>query len=219
MRFSKIGCGTGKATEDLARRGLSVVALDPGPAMIAAARRRLAPMNNVRFVETTFEAWPAEAGPFQLVAAAQSWHWIASDIRFIKAFGVLAADGWLAVFGSAPGDVAAPLREVLLDVHSRHAPELAGPPPERAYLPSGPFAGEFDRSGLFGPVTHKSYAWRSTFSAPTYVAWLGTLSRYRLIDAARRERLFADLAEAIETHGGGFDLPFETHLYIARRGG
>ena len=38
----EVGCGTGKATEEFARRGLRVVALDPGPDMIAAARRRLA---------------------------------------------------------------------------------------------------------------------------------------------------------------------------------
>jgi ubiquinone/menaquinone biosynthesis C-methylase UbiE len=34
----EVGCGTGKATEEFERRGLRVVALDPGPDMIAAAR-------------------------------------------------------------------------------------------------------------------------------------------------------------------------------------
>jgi hypothetical protein len=138
-------------------------------------------------------------------------------IRFPKAFDALAPGGSLAVFGSAPGDADEPLRDALRRVHARCAPELLGPPPERAYLPGGPFAGEFDRSGLFGPVTHKAYAWRSTFSAPTYVALLGTLSRTRLIDETRRERLLAEIADAIEAHGGRFDLPFETHLYVARR--
>src|SRR5579871_5892407 len=56
----EVGCGTGKATEGFARRGLNVVALDPGPAMIAAARRRLGPFGGVRFAEATFEAWPVE---------------------------------------------------------------------------------------------------------------------------------------------------------------
>ncbi len=213
----EVGCGTGKATEDLARRGLRVVALDPGPVMIAAAQRRVASFADLRFVETTFEAWPVEAGAFRLVAAAQAWHWIAPDIRFRKAFDALAAGGSLAVFGSAPGDVAEPLREALERAHARHAPELAGPPPERAYLPDGPFARDFERSGLFGPVSHKSYAWRRTFSAQAYVDYLGAVSRYRLIDEARRESLFADVAKVIEALGGSFDLPFETHLYVACR--
>jgi SAM-dependent methyltransferase len=213
----EVGCGTGKATEVFARRGLNVVALDPGPDMITAARRRLAPLKGVRFVQTTLEAWPVTAGAFRLVAAAQSWHWVAPDVRFKKAFEALAPGGALAVFGSAPGHVPQPLREAFEKFYAIHAPELRGPPPEHAYLPSGPFCGDFDRSGLFGPVTHKSYPWSRSFSASSYVEYLRTVSRYRLMDENRREDLLTAIAEAIEANGGGFDAPVETHLYFGRR--
>jgi SAM-dependent methyltransferase len=213
----EVGCGTGKATEEFARRGLNVVALEPGPEMIAAARRRLAPLSAVRFVETTFEAWPVEAGAFKLIAAAQSWHWVAPEIRFRKAFEALAPGGALAVFGSAPEPVPQPLREALEKVYAIHAPELGGPPPEHAYLPSGPFSGDFDRSGLFGQVTHQSYPWSRSFSARSYPEYLRTVSRYQLLDEKRREGLLTAIAEAIEANGGSFDAPVETHLYFASR--
>jgi SAM-dependent methyltransferase len=213
----EVGCGTGKATEEFARRGLDVLALDPGPDMIAAARRRLAGFNRVRFVQTTFEAWPLEPGAFRLIAAAQSWHWVAPDVRFRKAFEALASGGALAVFGSAPEPVPQPLREALEKVYAIHAPELGGPPPEHAYLPSGPFSGDFDRSGLFEPVTHKSYPWSRSFSARSYAEYLRTVSRYQLIDEKRREALLAAISAAVEANGGGFDAPVETHLYCARR--
>jgi len=213
----EVGCGTGKATEEFARRGLNVVALDPGPDMIAAARRRLNPTKSVRFVQTTFEAWPVEAGAFRLVAAAQSWHWIAPDIRFRKSFDVLAPGGALAVFGSAPEPVPQPFREALEKVYAIHAPELGGPPPEHAYLPSGPFSGDFDRSGLFEQVRRKSYPWSRSFSARSYADYLRTVSRYQLLDERRREALLTAIAETIEANGGGFDAPVETHLYFARR--
>jgi SAM-dependent methyltransferase len=213
----EVGCGTGKATEEFARRGLNVVALDPGPEMIAAARRRVAASTGVRFLQTTFEAWPVEAGAFSLVAAAQSWHWIAPDIRFKKAFEALAPGGALAVFGSAPEPVPQPLRTALEKVYAIHAPELAGPPAEHAYLPSGLFPGEFDRSGLFGPLIHQSYPWSRSFSARSYVEYLRTVSRYQLMDEKGREDLLAAIAHAIASNGGGFDAPVETHLYIARR--
>lgn len=213
----EVGCGTGKATEEFARRGLNVVALDPGPDMIAAARRRLARLNGVRFVETTLEAWPVEAGVFRLVAAAQSWHWVAPDIRFARAYEALAPGGTLAVFGTAPEPVPQPFREALEKVYALHAPEVGGPPPEHAYLPSGPFPGDFNRSGLFEPMAHKAYPWSRSFSARSYAAYLGTVSRYRLMDEKRREDLLAAIVEAIEANGGGFDAPVETHLYLARR--
>lgn len=213
----EIGCGTGKATEEFARRGLNVVALDPGPDMIAAAQRRLAQDNGIRLVQTTFEAWRVEAGAFRLVAAAQSWHWVAPDIRFRKAFEALAPGGALAVFGSAPKPIPPPLGEALEKIYAVDAPELAGPPPERAYLPSGSFSGDFDRSGLFEPVTHRSYPWSRRFSAHSYVAYLATLSRFQMIDTKRREELLAAIATAIDVNGGDFDAPVETHLYFARR--
>jgi ubiquinone/menaquinone biosynthesis C-methylase UbiE len=213
----EVGCGTGKATEEFARRGLNVLALDPGPEMIAAARRRVAPLNGVQFVQTTFEAWPVEAGAFRLVAAAQAWHWVPPDIRFRKAFEALAPGGALAVFGTAPEPVPPPLGEALEKVYAIHAPELGGLPPEHAYLPSGPFSGDFDRSGLFGPVTHKSYPWSRSFSARSYVEYLRTVSRYQLITEKRRQDLLAAIGEAIDANGGGFDAPVETHLYFARR--
>ena len=51
----------------------------------------------------------------------------------------------------------------------------------------------------------------SIISAPSRATGSSTTSR--------RESLFADVAKAIEAHGGSFDLPFETHLYVARRVG
>jgi SAM-dependent methyltransferase len=213
----EIGCGTGKATEGFARLGLNVVALDPGPAMIAAARRRLDRYSGVRFVETTFEAWPIETGPFRLAVAAQAWHWIAPEVRFKKAHEALAPGGSLAVFGSAPEQVPQPLRQAIEKVHALHAPGLGGPPPEHAYLPSGPFADGFDRSGLFGRVTHKSYSWTRSFSARSYVEYLRSISRYQLLDEAPREALLAGVADVIDGFGGGFDLQVETHLYMASR--
>ena len=216
-KLLEVGCGTGKATEDFARKRLDVLALDPGGDMIATARRRLAPFACVRFVETTFEAWPVQANAFRLVAAAQSWQWVAPDIRFVKAREALAPGGALAVFGSVQMDIPSPLREALSEIYLRRAPELGGRPPEHSYLPDGPFPGYFEQSGLFGPVLHRNYAWSRRFSAQGYVEYLASVSRYQLLEAVRRGALFAAIARAIEAHGGGFDLPCETHLYIAVR--
>ena len=215
----EVGCGTGKATEDFARKGLDVLALDPGGDMIAAARRRLAPFARVRFVETTFEAWPIEGRAFKLVAAAQSWHWVAPDIRFAKAADALAAGGSLAVFGSAPMEIPLPLSEALVEIYARCAPELAGRPPERGYLPDGPFQGYFEQSGRFGPVLHKAYSWSRRFSAQGYVEYLGSVSRYQMLEAGRRDFLLTAIAREVEAQGDGFELPYETHLYMATKKG
>jgi hypothetical protein len=38
-----------------------------------------------------------------------------------------------------------------------------------------------------------------------------------MMDPAKRDELLADVAQAINSCGGRFDVDYETHLYIARR--
>ncbi|MCS6800416.1 MAG: class I SAM-dependent methyltransferase [Chloroflexota bacterium] len=46
----EVGCGTGRVADALARRGFSVIGVDPSPAMLAAARRRSAALPTVRYL-------------------------------------------------------------------------------------------------------------------------------------------------------------------------
>ena len=38
-----------------------------------------------------------------------------------------------------------------------------------------------------------------------------------MMEPAKRDELLGDIAQAIDSHGGQFDVGYETHLYIARR--
>ncbi|MGY3448195.1 class I SAM-dependent methyltransferase [Bradyrhizobium sp. USDA 4353] len=98
----EIGCGTGQATKSFAKRGLQIVAIDPGPAMIRSAREALASFANVKLAEATFEAWPVDSSRFALIFAAQAWHWVSPEVRFVKAAQLLSTNGTLAVFGHVP---------------------------------------------------------------------------------------------------------------------
>ncbi|MGY5779489.1 class I SAM-dependent methyltransferase [Rhizobium sp. LEGMi135b] len=213
----EIGCGTGQATESFARQGLSVLALDPGEELIAVARERLARFPQVRFQQTTFEAWPGEPGSFRLVAAAQSFHWISPELRFAKTAALLAPEGALAVFGNVPMPPEPPLSEKFATIYARHAPQLAGPPVEAWYLPDGPFFEELRQSERFETPVHHYYRWSRLHTAQSYTDLLRTLSSYRLLTEDRREALLSGLADAITAHGGEFELHYETHLYLAKR--
>jgi SAM-dependent methyltransferase len=55
-----VGCGTGRVTDALGRAGLTVIGVDPSPAMLAAARRRSAGLANVRYLEGDAASLPVE---------------------------------------------------------------------------------------------------------------------------------------------------------------
>ncbi|UWU29156.1 class I SAM-dependent methyltransferase [Rhizobium sp. WSM1274] len=212
----EVGCGTGQATKSFATRDLQILALDPGPEMVRAARETLANFTNVELVEATFEAWPSDKAVFQLIIAAQSWHWVSPEVRFAKAAEVLSPDGSLAVFGHVPVGLPTSLVEQFKGIFLRHTGAW-GTPPEAGYLPSGPFKGWFDEPKLFGPVEHRCYSWVWRHTTSSYINFLRTRSDVRMLTPAVCEELLVEIAKAIDGQEGEFDVDYETHLYVARR--
>ncbi len=215
----EIGCGTGQATRRLAPRGSRIVALEPGPELIRVARERLADHSNVEFVNSTFEAWPLRPDPFKLVVAAQSLHWVAPEVQFVKAAEALSPGGSLAVFGNVPLSLASPVGNDFARIFAENAPQFLGPPPETWYLPSGPIVKLCGESGRFEPARHSAYPWSWRLTAAGYTNYLRTLSAFRLLESEKREALLAALSDCVAKHGGRLELGFEAHLYLARRRG
>ncbi len=95
----EIGCGTGQLTERLAYSSYRLTAIDVGPAMVAAARRRLAGAG-VSFRTTSFEDLDAPDGSFDLVISSAAFHWIDPGVAFTKSARLLRPGGWLALVGT-----------------------------------------------------------------------------------------------------------------------
>jgi SAM-dependent methyltransferase len=214
-RILDVGCGTGQATRSFANRGFPILAIDPGPEMLRAAREVLAGFSSVEFLETTFEAWPANPGEFRLIIAAQAWHWVSPEIRFAKAAEALSPDGSLAVFGHVPVGLPAPVLAQFKDIYLRRTGKW-DPPPESWYLPIGPFRGWFDDSRLFGPVEHRQYSWKWRHTTSSYQDFLRTKSEHRMMETSQREGMIDEIAKVIDDEGGNLTVDYETHLYIAR---
>jgi SAM-dependent methyltransferase len=211
----EVGCGAGQATAQFAKHADWLLAIDPGEALIAAARERTAGLSNVAFVASTFESFDAPAGTFKLVFAAQAWHWIPPHLAFPKAATLLGDGGTLAVFGHIPMNAPEPLRTVFEQIYRHHTGRWA-PPPEAAYLPSGPFPHLFDASRCFGPVTHRRYVWTWHHTSSSFADFLRTRSDHQLMQPEQRELLITSLKAAVDALGGEFDWPYETHLYLAK---
>jgi SAM-dependent methyltransferase len=101
-RVLEVGCGTGQATAGFAERGLRVVAIDPGDRLLDVARPKFDKFPHVQFESASFEDWPLGERTFDLVAAAQSWHWVRPEIGFEKASKALSPGGRIAI-SATPG--------------------------------------------------------------------------------------------------------------------
>ena len=133
-RVLEVGCGTGKLTELLAARGLEVDAVDPGEAMIAAARSRIRDAPNVRFHHGRFEDVALPEDAFDAVFSATAFHWVEPEVGWAKAAAHLRDRGLLAllVYAGVSHEGSGDVDRAFRAVREAHVPDLVdGWPPMR----------------------------------------------------------------------------------------
>lgn len=210
-RAVEAGAGTGKATVQLAERGIEGVAVEPDEAMAAVARRKLTKHPGWRVDVSDFEEWePAAGETFDLVTCAQAWHWIDRDRGTSRAERLLRPGGWLAIFGEVPDPPDTPLRREIDAAYDEWAapgiPALLRAPKERVTPGSA-----------FGPATVREYPGSRDYAAAEWVDLMRTSSDHRILPPERREPLLAAVAAAIERHGGTYRYHYVCELWAAQR--
>jgi len=219
-RLLEIGCGTGKATLPLARRGYRIVALELGARLVEQASWNLASFPNVSVVNASFDDWQPPEPDFDLVFAATAWHWLNPETRCERVWHALRPGGYLAFWSAAHvfpegGDpFFREIQAVYDDIGEGQPPDAAWPGPGE--LPE--FSEELQASGLFEDVRIRHYDWELRYDADSYIDLLLTFSGH----LAMTEEKQAHLYEAIRTRlAARPDHQLRRHwgaaLHVARR--
>lgn len=200
-----LGAGTGKLTESLLARGITVTAVDPDNAMLAELCKRFPA---ARALTGTAEEIPAGPDSVDAVVVGQAFHWfdlpraLAEIGRVLRPGGVLGAlwnhedhrVSWVSGFDSL-------IRTTASRVWTHPAP-----------LPAHP---------AFGGVEQREFSHSVRRTAESLTAMVATHSHMLVCSEAERvavtSRLMAYLRERPETSGGEFDFPLTTTVFRAQR--
>jgi SAM-dependent methyltransferase len=220
-RLLEIGCGTGKATLALARRGFAVTCIELGAELAAAARRNLAAFPDSRVVHAAFESWepPAEAA-FDLVFAATAWHWIDPAIKYRKAWELLRPGGYLAFWSATHviPDGGDPFFPQIQDVYDEIGEGL---PDDWVFLRPGELPddrAEIEASGLFDDVRIRHFDWEISYGADGYIALLDTFSGHIAMQPWQRDRLYSEIRRRMAARPDGrMRRHWGAVLHVARR--
>ncbi len=215
-RILEIGSGTGIATIPVARRGFSIVCLEPGAQLATLLRGKLAKLPRSTVLETTFEAWNGDASAFDLVYSAQAFHWLDPGVRCHKVASVLKPRGWLAVFGHCMSLTQQPVRNALDDTYSRLAPTVDSLSRTAWYAHDGPIPALFAESGFFESTHVLRHPWQATHQTSDYVNFLRTTSGHQMLPESQREELLDEVARAVDRFGGQIEVACESNLFMAR---
>ena len=215
---AEVGAGTGKASVLFAARGLNLKCLEPSAAMAAVARENLAQFPNAEVVESAFEDWQPAAKTFALVFAAQSWHWISPEARYVQADRCLRPGGTLAVMWNvATRRGNDRIAEALKFAYGEIGDTRWGPAQSHGSDANSWVVGEIQESGLFaaGSPTIVREPWRQSYDTESWLELLSTQSDHRMLDEQTRFGLFDRVRAGIDNNGGIVEVDYVTVAYLA----
>ncbi|MHB8463268.1 MAG: class I SAM-dependent methyltransferase [Acidimicrobiales bacterium] len=213
-RVLDVGCGTGIAARLFAARGCAVLGVEADERMAAVARR-----TGIEVAVAPFETWTPTPDPFDLVIAAQSWHWIDPTIGASKAGSVLRPAGRFAAFWN--GYRHSPeVRAALIEVYKRHAPDLAAGSLSlggAGGAGAATFIDALTASDLFEPVERRSYPSQRAYTREEWLDQLQTHSDHRTMEPATLKAILSEVGGVIDGRGGTIIVDHPVDLITARR--
>ncbi len=215
---AEVGAGTGKASVLFAARNLEVTCLEPNHNMAALARANLAAFPLAEVLPTSFEDWQPSPHSYGLVYAAQSWHWVSPEVRYVKADLVLRPRGTLALFWNViarRGDES--LDRDLAVAYGDLIPDTMWSPAAADRVEANSWVvDELDSSGLFGAVTVVREPWRTTYDTDAWLELLSTASDHRMLAEDDRAALFDRIRSAVDANGGRVEVEYMSIGYLAQ---
>jgi hypothetical protein len=214
------GPGAGQASAALLARGLSVDAVELGEGLAKEAAARFADLPFHVEVGDVEHSNP-DPGAYDLVLAANTFHWLNPEVVVPKAARALGDAGWLCILWTVFADPSrpTPFRERVDQIFM----ETFGPRRDRDSTPRAlredERAGELTASGYFNEPEVKVVRWTHELTAQGARELFETFPRIAYLPEAARANLLNEIEDAVTEAGGVVDDPYISIGYAARRAG
>ncbi|MEO1340641.1 MAG: methyltransferase domain-containing protein [Cyanobacteria bacterium J06635_13] len=217
----EIGAGSGIATIDLAKLGARMVCLEPSKSAWAIAKEKCLAHPHVEMVNSTFEDWDLPQQQFDVVVATTSFHWVDTEVRYIKTAQALKDNGFLVLLWNTPPQLSYEAHQSLQDVYRFYAPKLGKYEGHQEHQQNiAKFPQQAISSGYFGDLTSHQEVIAVRYTVDDYLTLLSTLSPYIGLTSESRQVLFAKLKtklEQLSDRNSQLNLSYLSLLQILRR--
>ena len=224
----EIGAGTGKATKPFLEAGFTVTAVEINNNMADFLVERYGDYDGLSVVNTAFEDTELLENSYDLVYAANSFHWVDPDISCPLVYRLLKSGGTFALFryNTIPAE-GEDLYEEIQAAYTKHyySYYTSGIRPKKlqreTYWEAAELIRGFRIDSLenygFCDIFRQLYDVTRLFDASEYIDYLETMSDHRALPKANREALYDGIREAIIRHGGYHKIDYLYQLYMGRK--
>jgi len=208
-----IGCGSGQATLLFAERGYKITGIDLSKNLVTLAREKTKNFQKMNYLVGSLEETNFIPAYFDLIIAAQSWHWVDQKSSYQKVHTILKKDGSFAPFWKflqfQQGTFLLEVKEMLL----RLCPEF---PPDFGNT-AEVMTKRIIESKLFTSIERREY--HATFSYP-HQKFLGLIESYSWVQATEehtRKKLIEEIKTVIDKEEEFLTLPYKYVLLVAKK--
>jgi ubiquinone/menaquinone biosynthesis C-methylase UbiE len=207
----EVGCGSGKATLPFAKLGCHITGLDINPELIAMASSKTSQFKNVEYINSSFETADLATGSFDMVFAAQAWHWVEPNIGYDKVSKLLKENGMFTVFWKSQ-DRESKLRRDLQTLYIKYCPNYSD------YTHDGSLIiKRVSETGSFEEPLKKEYNTNKEFTKAEFLGLVATYSWVAILEEATRQLLFTDISKLIKDIEEPIVMPYTYVLLMFRK--
>ncbi|MBP7992188.1 MAG: class I SAM-dependent methyltransferase [Candidatus Magasanikbacteria bacterium] len=208
-----IGCGSGQATIPFAERGYSIVGIDISENLLEIAQEKTVAMNTVSYLKDSFENAEFEPESFDLLIAAQAFHWIDPDIGYPKSREILKSGGTFALFWNEPKYHEHWLAEVE-KLFFKLCPKYKYTNPSAIVEQQTITLHEL---GQYNTIENRHYSRILQYSKEKFKLLLTTFSWVSSLPPEAKETFMREIDLLIAEQGETLEVPYQTYLFLAKK--
>lgn len=216
----EIGAGTGKATLQLAEKGLRVHCVEPGQNLVNILLDKCCAYPVISADIASFEQWETQNyEAYDLVCSAQAFHWIDPEIRYKKSHSLLKDKGHLALFWYTPGEGSSEAKEEIEKAITACISEYSKRDENGKTFQDikKEREEEIASSGLFDRIKVFQYEIEQKHDAESYIDVINSYSAYAVLKEETKSMLNDKIKDIILKHGGYIKSTLIFTLYIAEK--
>ena len=213
----EIGAGSGKATDYFKEYGFHIRCIEPGVNLVKNGQMKYKEYPKIEFECGRFEELELDNEKYDVIFAAQSFHWIPQPIGYEKCAQILTEDGYLAPFWNMYLLYDQEEDNALLQLSNKYGGFSDFVNEEQCENRICSIINAIQESGLFETPTVHKHIWKQEYTAEEYYGFVLTGNHFLQLSDEVKEMARKEIEEHANKFGGKIDRTYLCALYLAQK--